>query len=609
MQKLIITVLLSFIFFISVHAQTSDTVIVLPFENASGKPEFNWVGESFADSVSDLLIEKEVKSSGLNVISNLERKLVQESLRIPLTNIPSLATSIRIAQRAKANILLYGTYKIVPQQNDIAASIEVEARIIKVNEGKFLVESFGDGSRKMLKIVLTDALANLQTIEAKVLVEMLKQLGRNLTIVENDVIKVATKVPAKAFEAYIKGLLTPPNDLQKREGYFKNAMRLYAEAKADEGEEVSKVYADVALELGHFYLNQRKNQEAINYFSQVIGEVEKCNEDAKKVNKRAVCKDKEGAEARFYTGLIYWQQGNYEQALAVLTPLAGDWKLISVYNTLGAISVQAWRSEKKDTTKAARLNQGIDFLKTAFESTPDDLNIGFNYALALFLNENYNESRDVLLKITSENPKQKDGEIYFLLGKIFQKLGDSVKSKDADDNARRMLTDNNRYAKLEEDWKNAKNEGLVLRVEQPPRDKFVSDVLSKTKITNTDERPVDETSALLQKAKDFMKAGKDDEATQILRRILASDPINAEVYLLRGKIYLNQANLDEASNQLKTALFYDNGLIEAHIFLAKIFLEKKDCLQAKSYVASALAIDENNQDALGMQRQVERCSK
>ncbi|MBX7174323.1 MAG: tetratricopeptide repeat protein [Pyrinomonadaceae bacterium] len=609
MQKLILTVILSFIFFISVHAQIPDTVIVLPFENASGKPEFNWVGESFADSVSDLLVEKEVKSSGLNVISNLERKLVQESLRIPLTNIPSLATSIRIAQRAKANILLYGTYKIVPQQNDIAASIEVEARIIKVNEGKFLVESFGDGSRKMLKIVLTDALANLQTVEAKVLVETLKQLGRNLTIVENDVIKVATKVPAKAFEAYIKGLLTPQNDLQKREGYFKNAMRLYAEAKADEGEEVSKTYADVALELGHFYLNQRKNQEAVNYFSQVISEVEKCNEDAKKVNKRAVCKDNEAAEATFYTGLIYWQQSNYEQALAVLSPLADDWKLTSVYNTLGAISVQAWRSEKKDTTKAARLNQGIDFLKTAFESAPDDLNIGFNYALALFLNENYNESRDVLLKITSENPKQKDGEIYFLLGKIFQKLGDSVKSKDADDNARRMLTDNNRYAKLEEDWKNARNDGLVLRVEQPPRDKFVSVVLSKTKITTTDERPIDETSALLQKAKDFMKAGKDDEATQILRRILASDPINAEVYLLRGKIYLNQANLDEASNQLKTALFYDNGLIEAHVFLAKIFLEKKDCLQAKSYVASALAIDENNQDALGMQRQVERCSK
>lgn len=611
LRKSVLIILISLFFFISVQAQTADTVIVLPFENASGKPEFNWVGESFASSLSDLLVEKEVKSSGLNVISNEERKITQESMKIPLTNIPSLATSIRIAQRAKANILLYGTYKIVPQQNDIAASITVEARVIKVNEGKFIVESFGDGSRKMLKIVLNDALANLQTIEAKVLVEMLKQLNLNMTIAENDVIKVATRVPSRAFEAYIKGLLTPLNDLKNREGYFKNAMRLYAEAKANEGEDVSKIYADVALELGHFYLNQRKNQEAINHFSQTIGAVEKCNDEAKKLNRRPVCKDNEAAEATFYTGLIYWQQRDFERALAVLTPLAENWKLTSVYNTLGAIAVQAFRSDKNNVSKAGRLNQGIDYLKQAHETAPDDLDIGYNYALALFINDNYTEAKDVLLKISVANPSHRDGEIYFVLAKTFDKIGDSIKSKEADDNARRMLTEGNRYARLEEDWKNSKDEGLTMRVTQPPREKFVEVVLVKKQnasSTNTD-MPVNETSALLDQAKALMKQGKDEEATQILRRVLSSDPINAEVYYLRGKIYLNQGNLDEALNQLKTALFYDNKIIEAHIFLAKIFLEKKDCQQAQTYVASALQLDENNQEALGMQRQVERCSK
>ena len=36
-------------------APATDVVMVLPFENTSGKGEFNWVGESFADSLSDLL--------------------------------------------------------------------------------------------------------------------------------------------------------------------------------------------------------------------------------------------------------------------------------------------------------------------------------------------------------------------------------------------------------------------------------------------------------------------------------------------------------------------------------------------------------------------------
>ena len=50
------------------HAQT-DTVMVLPFENTTQKAEFNWVGESFADSLSDLL-----RIPTLNVVSNEERR-------------------------------------------------------------------------------------------------------------------------------------------------------------------------------------------------------------------------------------------------------------------------------------------------------------------------------------------------------------------------------------------------------------------------------------------------------------------------------------------------------------------------------------------------------
>ncbi len=442
-------------------------------------------------------------------------------------------------------------------------------------------------------------------MEAKVLVEVLRQLDRGLTIIENDVIKVATKVPAKAFEAYIKGLLTPESQLPTREGYFKNAMRLYSEAKAAETEADAKIYADVALELGHFYLNQKQYQNAITHFSQVISAVEKCNEEAKKVNKRAVCKDNESAEAAFYTGLIYWQQENYEQALAVLTPLADNWKLTSVYNTLGAIAVQASRAEKKDKTKAANnLNRGLDFLKKASESDPDEIQSRFNYSVALFLTSDFSETIQQIRPVLALN--QRDGEAYYLLAKALEKNGDAA-AVEFDTQARKYASN---YAKLETEWARAKTiEGLNLRVIQPPRKDFVSVVLIKKQNTSNTQNPVNETDTLLEQARAFFKAGKEDDAMQLLSRILAGDPMNAEAYLLRGKIFIKRINWDEAANQLKTALFYDNRLIEAHIILAKIFLEKKDCQQAQSYVASALAIDENNQEALGLQRQVERCSK
>jgi hypothetical protein len=53
------------------------------------------------------------------------------------------------------------------------------------------------------------------------------------------------------------------NAPEARENYFKNALRLYGETKTGE------TYAEAALELGHFYLSQRKNGEAVESFARV----------------------------------------------------------------------------------------------------------------------------------------------------------------------------------------------------------------------------------------------------------------------------------------------------------------------------------------------------
>ena len=46
-------------------APSGDVVMVLPFENTSNRPEYNWVGESFADSLAELL-----NKPGLLVVSS-----------------------------------------------------------------------------------------------------------------------------------------------------------------------------------------------------------------------------------------------------------------------------------------------------------------------------------------------------------------------------------------------------------------------------------------------------------------------------------------------------------------------------------------------------------
>ncbi|MBK8148522.1 MAG: tetratricopeptide repeat protein [Acidobacteria bacterium] len=561
------------------QSNQNDTVLVLPFENASGKAEFGWVGESFASSLSELL-----KVPSLNVVSNDERKIIQQRLRVPLTILPSLATALKLARESKATILIAGRYTISPAQGETVASISVTAKIIRVNEGRFLSEEFPDGRKITRDIDLSDALLNLQTMQGQMAYRILYQRDKALPFRLNDFIEQANKVPARAFEAYIKGLLTPDSDAISREGYLKNALRIYAEDEKTKG----GIYADAALELGHHYLASQKFAESIDAFARIPAEAPQY------------------AESAFYTGLIHWQQQNYEQALAVLRPLAEDLKLTSVYNTIGAIAVQASRADKKNKAKAsALLAEGIDHLKKALDSAPDAADVRFNYGFALFLNNQYAESALQLRPVLAISPK--DGESYFLLAKATEILKEA-NSADFDNMARQFLVAGDRYAKLQVEWGRAKTvDTIVMRITQPPRKDFVSVILIKRQATPT-PTPVNETEALLNLARKHYRDGRDDEAIEVLRRVLVSEPMSAESYYLLGMIHIRRTDFDQAVSSLKTALFWDNRLTNAYIALVKIYVDRKDCLQAQNYLRSVQEIDGENQEVQGLQRMVERCS-
>ena len=90
---------------------SGDVIMVLPFENTSSHPEYNWVGESFADSLAELL-----SKPGLIVVSSDERALAYQRVGLPETMIPSRATSIKLAREAKATMIVLGTYTVTPRR-------------------------------------------------------------------------------------------------------------------------------------------------------------------------------------------------------------------------------------------------------------------------------------------------------------------------------------------------------------------------------------------------------------------------------------------------------------------------------------------------------------
>ena len=583
--KLIFALLLTILAlptFANAQAQnpTADVVMVLPFENTS-KPfraEYNWVGESFADALAELL-----NKPGLVVVSSDERELAYQQLRLPETVIPSRATAIKLARQAKASMIVIGSYSVTPAPTGEANGekqagdgyVQVTARVIKVNEGR----NFGevrDGSWVTRQFDRGDALTSLQEIHGWLAYQILYQRDKALPYSQNQLVQEATKIPQKAFEAYVKAVQLPLRS-DVRANYLKNALRYYAESLG------GAVYPQAAFELGRAYMELGNWKDATEYFS--------------KLQK----KEPHYAEAAFYASLGYTKLGDYGRALATVVPLSSDLPLIAVYNNAGAVAVQAARENKNNEERTRLLNQGMDFLGQAAKSAPSDQMVHFNYGYALFLAGKYNEAAEHFRPVITSD--QQDGQAYFLFSKALAKLGNTEAATAADDMARRYLR--TAYAKWETEWqKSGTTSGVNLRMRDVLNREEVFGLQRETNITAAMGSPSSATQDLLVKARDLYQAGRDEEALPELHRVVMIEPTNAEAYLLSGRINLRRSDQEAAIAALKTAIFWDPKLIDAHILLGKIFLERGDRGEARKYALSAIAIDPNNQEAIALQRQV-----
>jgi tetratricopeptide (TPR) repeat protein len=575
-------------------AATKDVVMVLPFENVSTRSDYNWVGESFSDSLSELL-----NVPDLIVVSSDERELAYQRIRLPLTTLPSRATAIKLAREAKATMVVLGTYNVIPAKDNQPEMISGSARIIRVNEGLWVGETMFDGAWAPRVFDFGEPLTQLQKIQGRLAYDILVARDKAFPFTLNALIDRATKVPQKAFEAYVKGIQT--NDKATREIYLKNALKYYAEANA------GAVYPQAAFELGHLYLSQNDWKNAAENFSKIQKHRENDwkPEDANKAQKK---KEPLYTEAAFYAGLAYWRQNDLSRALAALVPLTSEsesgMRLTSIYNNAGAISVQAARDEKKAEERATLLTQALNLLSRAAQSTPDDPMVRFNYAYALFLSGKFAEAAEQLRPVITADPR--NGQAYFLFAKSLERTGQTEQATAADDQARRYLQS---YAKWQTEWQKSQTAPDVpLLLSQVFNRSDYFQVVRATNVAANLDPGAGEQDLLL-KSRDLYQAGRDDEALLELRRVLTIEPMNAEAYLLKGRIYIRRGDQETAISALKTAIFWDAKLIDAHILLGRIFLERNDRAQAMTYARSAMQIDPNNQEAIGLQRQVETGGK
>jgi tetratricopeptide (TPR) repeat protein len=241
-------------------AEHGRLLLVLPFQNQTGQPSLDWIGEASAD-----ILNRRLNSAGFMTIGRGDRLYALDRLGLPLNFEPSRATTIRIAENLDADYVVVGSYTLLDGR------LTAKAQILDV-------------SALMLGSPLT------RTADLKSLMDTLnglawdvaRKLDPTYSVAEQTFLAADAPLRIDAFENYIRGVIEEaPLD---RIVHLKEAVR------------ISPTFTPAWLALGRAYF---ANQE-YDLAAATLG--------------RLPVDDPHALEADFYRGLAYFYTANYMKA-------------------------------------------------------------------------------------------------------------------------------------------------------------------------------------------------------------------------------------------------------------------------------------------------------
>lgn len=530
------------------EAAPTDIIVAMPFENLSGRAEYNWVGESFAAALADLF-----DKPGLVAIRPDERNVAYKQEGLPPTAILTRATMIKIAERAGANLVVMGTYRIAGEGRE--STITITARVVDIREGRLVGKEYNRGG----------PLVDLQKLQGDLAYEILYQHNQALPFSRDQITTDATIAPIGAFENFIKGTLTRERD--PRIGFLERAIKEFYDKNKTQ-------YVAAIFELGRNRFESGEYKEALEQLA-LVDE-----------------KNQRYDEAQFYAGVAQDALGQTDKAVATLKKLAGRLPLFEVYNNIGVLLI-----------KQKQYKDAIDHLKPAMDAAPRDTDTLFNLGYAYFLAKD-NANAAVTLRAEIKQ-RASDGEAYYILSKALAAQGDQAGGNAASDQAKKLLPS---YAQWE-----TKGVPLVARIKTSfskinyYRYKREQDERLNAQTQISSQPP--QVDQLLEASRAAFIAGRDAEALGTLGKLLQMSPQNYEAHLLMGRLYERQGDFERASNALKAAVFWNPKLVPAHVLLGRIAVLKNDCAAAQVSANKALQIDPNDQDGQALKRLIEQKCK
>lgn len=256
-------------------------VLLMPFQNNSGDPSLNWIGNAFPD-----IFGRRLTGADFLPLGRHDRLYAFQHLGLPANFVPSRAMTIKIAQLLDADYVVIGSYSVQGTRLTARAQVLDMAALAL--------------SRPM------QAQSNLSSL-LDTINDLAWQVARHmdpkLQVAQQTFRAADGKVPPGAYENYIRGIISPT--LSSRIDHLKIAIRL------------APNFFPAWTELGLAYFAN----EDYDLCASTLGHLPRDYPRA--------------AEADFYRGLAFFYTGNYLDAENAFAFVAQQLPMPEVLNNEG----------------------------------------------------------------------------------------------------------------------------------------------------------------------------------------------------------------------------------------------------------------------------------
>lgn len=343
----------------SAFAENPVKILFFPLNPPPAAMTLSWLSEGITISISEQL-----RAPGIKVMARNERYQLVENLDLPPDAHLSHGSMIRVAQDAKADLIILGEF------SGSERNLKVALRILDVNNLKLSGEITANGP-----------MSAMPQMENELAWLLLSNTGLQKGVTREDFSRRMRKIPNAAYASFIQSFNASGRN---------NQIQLLQ--KAVEG---FREFPEAHFQLGALYFQLGNWNNALIHLSQSAGE--------------------ESMEYEFMLGTCYVQRGQPMQAIQSLSLVLSSSRSLRVLNNIGVAYLRNGDSA-----------QALNAFMEARTLARSDITATMNLGIAWYLQGNDAAAASALEGAAKAHPK--NGMLQFLLGLVLNRIGEGDKA-------------------------------------------------------------------------------------------------------------------------------------------------------------------------------------